>query len=78
MATSNGFWQCALDRALLLFCLVVVGLEVCERTGVLCLDWGQTFTAAGVIAFLYVLVKGVLKMLMPDAQPALFSANKDK
>lgn len=75
MATP-GFWQSALDRALLFFCLVVVGLWVCVHTNVFCLNWGQIFTGAGVIAFLSVLVAGVLKALAPTATPALFSANK--
>lgn len=58
---KSGFWQCALDRALLLYVLGVITLWVADRTQVADFDWGQTFTIAGILAFLYVAAAAVCK-----------------
>jgi hypothetical protein len=63
---NSGFWQRTLDCALLLFILGVIGLKVADIVKVICVDWGQIFTVAGILAFIAVLICAVRNAFADD------------
>jgi r1t holin len=63
---TSGFWQRTLDCAILLFILAVICLKVADIVRVLCVDWGQIFTVAGIFAFVAVLLSAVRNAFSGD------------
>lgn len=63
---SSGFWQRTLDGAVLLFILGVIALKVAVIVKVICIDWGQIFTVAGILAFIAVLLCAVRNAFSAD------------
>jgi len=69
---TSGFWQRTLDCAVLLFVLAVICLKVADIFRVLCVDWGQIFTVAGIFAFIAVLLSAVRQAFCSDEEPPTF------
>lgn len=68
---TNGFWQRTLDCAVLLFVLGVIALKVAEIVRVICVDWGQIFAVAGILAFISVLLAAG-RYALSDEEPPTF------
>lgn len=64
--SSSGFWQRTLDGAVMLFILGVIALKVAVVVKVICIDWGQIFSVAGILAFVMVLLCAVRKVFSDD------------
>ena len=71
---TTGFWQRTLDCAILLFLIGVLALKCADITRVICVDWGQIFTVAGILAFISVVLGAIYHVLVPDSEaPTIFS-----
>lgn len=65
---TSGFWQRTLDCAVMLFILAVLTLKVAVIVKVICIDWGQIFTVAGLFAFVAVFLAAVRNSFAPEAE----------
>lgn len=69
---TTGFWQRTLDCAVWLFILGVIALKVADVVKVICVDWGQIFTVAGILAFIAVLLAAVKNAFSEDDEMPTF------